>query len=123
MSKYERPVVMTNDDLAEGVFLASGDTNNNLEVEIFYTPGPTGFIIHANFINKGSEPFELKKFVLTFNTTVTQSSTAPARDNVTVSGNTITVEYNDEIRGEDRYDFSLPLNETPTDIPSCSVNP
>ena len=122
MGKYEKPIVVENADLAEGVFLGSG--NNNIDVTIEMTE--QGFtIVHVTFTNNGSQEFHLNKFVLNFNKDVS-FITPPAAYNVSAScdGRTITGEpVNSVIDAGESYTFIAHLNQSGLVVAGYQINP
>ena len=122
MGKYEKPVVMEKAELAEGVFLASGGNGLDVKIEVV----EQGFtIVHVTFTNKGSEDYNLNKFILTFNKDVS-FNTDPQASNIsaTCSGREIIGIPNDSvIWAGDSYTYIAHLGQTGLVLQSYQINP
>lgn len=125
MGKYEKPIIMESADLAEGVFFASGDSGNTISVAISMDEQGGFSIVHVIFTNTGSQPFNLNKFVLTFNKDIA-FITPPAAYNVSAScdGKVITgIPVNSVIDANDSYTFIAHLNQCGLVVDSYQINP
>ncbi len=70
---YEKPLVLGNDDLAEGVFTDSGDTCYTSEAHIHQRPetGRSDYRIQVNGQHNADHNSNAQKLILTFNQAVT----------------------------------------------------
>lgn len=95
MEKYQKPVAITIDDTAEGVYAASGSGCYNVNAEIVQTPmlGNETYCIQLNAVHNASHHSGKQVIKISFNQVVTYEHSGAV--NVTGSGtNTLFLTYN-----------------------------
>jgi hypothetical protein len=86
MSEYSKPVVLVNEDMAEGVYAASGCYT--VEANITQSPevGRGTYVIHASARHAASHHSGIQTLTLTFNQVVTFVKCSASHDSVSGSG-------------------------------------
>lgn len=89
---YRKPVIMTAEDLAEGVYLASGCYTANAEIRQTPETGRDNYVIQVNGVHNADHTKEKQWLTISFNMQVKYSSSKGKL----VSGdgtNTLVIEY------------------------------
>ena len=76
MNKYRKPIIIKNNDIAEGVFAASGETCYTTEAKIIQRPelGRNDYRIQVNARHHGNHTKQKQRLIITFNKPVTFKS-------------------------------------------------
>ncbi len=113
MKKYEKPIVMINEDLAEGVYAASGAsacyTMKKPEINQTYANGRSYYVIkvHADHIDAG-HPTNGQNVTIQFNQDVTVTKCGGTGGTLVSSstGKVITIHYDYFNNSSDNFEFA-----------------
>ena len=95
MSRYERPVILTGNEISEGVFAASGGT-----VGITYKQNATGHGTHIHTVKLADSGYDIKgtfTITYTFDQPIVVTRQGNDWQSATVSGSVLTVVYTSAI--------------------------
>ena len=115
MVNYSKPLVLVNEDLAEGVYAASGSSTDCWDIwvdgERDWTGLGHGWRVHAKHKDTMEHISTATTVVLTFSAPI--ASATAQEYSVTVSGNTVTVvrdRHGNAYQSGDNYDYWLEVN-------------
>lgn len=112
MSNYEKPIVLANSELSEGVYAASGTYGfNNANADIHQRPetGRGNYVLNVGANQQNGEMSYNQTVTLTFNQPVTVVNTGNGNTGVIVEGdgtNTVTIKYSYTQNPNDNFRLS-----------------
>ena len=91
MKKYEKPMVLTNSEVAEGVYLASGCYTVSAKIHQKPETGRGDYRIQVDGVHKADHTKEAQQLVISFNQNVVYKSSNGTCDSP--SGTSLTINY------------------------------